>query len=514
MSQTANRIIKNTGYLYAKMSITMFVSLYTTRLILNTLGASDFGIYNIVGGAIAMLGFLNIAMASTTQRFMSYSEGEGNKDNQKVIFNVSVVLHITIALVFIILLLIAGYFFFNGILNIPSERTFAAKVVYGSLIFSTALTVMNVPYDAVMNAHENMYYYAFVGVLESFLKLLVAYVCIWYVGDKLIAYGVLMALIPVITLSIMKIYCHKHYRECHLSLRKYWSTIIFKKMLSFAGWNLFSTAAAMITNSGVGIVMNNFFGTIVNAAQGIANQICGQLLSITNAMSKAVNPVITKAEGAKDHNRVIKMSMTSSKAYFFLISFIALPAIVTMPELLRIWLKKVPDFAVFFAQCQLVIALCEQLTNGFNSAITASGKIKEISLIKSISKFSFLPISFLLFKMGYSVIVAYLILIIIQGVINGLLVPVIFTHKIFNSPLKMFLKKIIFPVLVVCVCVLCFDCILKTFTRGYMQIVITFPLSIILYTICFYLVVLDESEKEIVTTMLQKVKLYVKHDKL
>ena len=170
MSSTANRVVKNTGFLYAKMGITMFISLYTTRLILNSLGAADFGIFNIVGGAIAMLGFLNAAMAGATQRFMSYSEGEGNKKKQKSIFNISILLHFFIALAAGIALLIAGYFFFNGILNIPADRIFAAKVVYGSLIVSTMFTVMSVPYDAVLNAHENMKYYAY--YLEAYTAVL------------------------------------------------------------------------------------------------------------------------------------------------------------------------------------------------------------------------------------------------------------------------------------------------------------------------------------------------------
>ena len=173
---TANRVIKNTGFLYAKMGITMFISLYTTRLILNSLGASDFGIFNIVGGAISMLGFLNAAIASATQRFMSYSEGEGNREKQKSIFNVSFILHLGISIIVGISLLIAGYFFFNGILNIPQNRILAAKVVYGSLIISTMFTVMTVPYDAAMNAHENMKYYAVIGVFEAILKLAVAFV--------------------------------------------------------------------------------------------------------------------------------------------------------------------------------------------------------------------------------------------------------------------------------------------------------------------------------------------------
>ena len=171
-----------------------------------------------------MLGFLNAAMASATQRFMSYSEGAGEKEKQKAIFNVSFILHFIISIIVGVALLIAGYFFFNDILNIPENRTLAAKIVYGSLIISTMFTVMTVPYDATMNAHENMKYYAIVGIIESFLKLAVALICVYTIHDKLIVYGILMACIPLITLSIMRIYCHKYYEECI----NYWTWKIWK----------------------------------------------------------------------------------------------------------------------------------------------------------------------------------------------------------------------------------------------------------------------------------------------
>lgn len=287
MSSTANRIIKNTGFLYAKMGITMFISLYTTRLILNSLGASDFGIFNIVGGSIAMLGFLNAAMASATQRFMSYSEGEGNKEKQKSIFNVSFILHLVISFIIAILLIIAGYFFFNGILNIPEGRIFAAQVIYASLIVSTMFTVMNVPYDAVMNAHENMKYYAIVGIFESLLKLIVAFICVYSTSDKLIVYGSLMACIPLITLTIMRIYCHRHYEECRIDPKKYWNKAIMKDMTSFAGWIFLSTSSSMIGQYGLGVIINHFFGALLNAAQGITNQINGQILTLSNNFIKA-----------------------------------------------------------------------------------------------------------------------------------------------------------------------------------------------------------------------------------
>ena len=228
MSQTANRVIKNTGYLYAKMAITMFVSLYTTRLILNSLGASDFGIYNIVGGVISMLGFLNAAMAASTQRFMNFAEGEGNNEKKVVIFNVSIVLHVLVAAIVGVMLLIAGVLFFNGILNIPDARIFAAKIVYASLIISTMVTILTVPYDAVLNSHENMKYYSIVGVFESLLKLTVAFACVYTSEDKLLVYGLLMAAIPFVSLFIMAIYCHKRYSECCYRIRINWDKEIAK----------------------------------------------------------------------------------------------------------------------------------------------------------------------------------------------------------------------------------------------------------------------------------------------
>ena len=250
MSITVARVIRNTGYLYVRMGITMFISLYTTRIILQALGASDFGVFNIVGGTIAMLGFLNISMASATQRFMSYTEGSGNYEKKTVIFNVSILLHFIVAIVAGIALIINGYIFFNGILNIPMERAHAAQIVYGGLVASTMFTVMTVPYDAVLNSRENMRYYAFVGILESVLKLFVAFACVYASHDRLIVYGVLMACIPFITLSIMLLYCHKHYAECTLSIQHYFDRDTMKEMASFFGWNLLNTMIVIISIQG------------------------------------------------------------------------------------------------------------------------------------------------------------------------------------------------------------------------------------------------------------------------
>lgn len=378
---TANRVIKNTGWLYARYAITMFMSLYTTRLILNGLGASDFGIFNIVGGAIAMLGFLNAAMASATQRFMSYAEGEGEKEKQKYIFNISVVLHIIISAIVAVILVIAGHFFFNGFLNIPIERVDAAKVVYACLIVSTILTMINVPYDAVMNAHENMRYYAVIGIVESFLKLTVAFICVHTSGDKLIVYGMLMAAIPLITLTIMKIYCHSHYEECVINPKRYYKKELMREMTSFAGWSFAGSMGGILGNYGNGIVLNIFFGTVLNAALGIANQLNGLLMVFSNNMLKALAPVIVKTEGGGEHQKMLEYSFTGCKFSFLLFAFLCLPCFVEAPYILKLWLKNYPDWTIVFVRFQIVRTLMEQTYLTLGTSLNATGKIKQTNLI-------------------------------------------------------------------------------------------------------------------------------------
>lgn len=439
---TANRVIKNTGFLYAKMGITMFISLYTTRLILNSLGASDFGIFNIVGGAISMLGFLNAAMASATQRFMSYSEGEGNREKQKSIFNVSFILHLGISIVVGISLLIAGYFFFNGILNIPQNRIFAAQVIYGSLIISTMFTVMTVPYDAAMNAHENMKYYAIVGIFESFLKLAVAFACVYTSYDKLIVYGILMAGIPLVSLTIMRIYCHKHYEECVIAPRTFWEMKLMKEMTSFAGWNLLGTMSVMISQYGLNIVLNIFHGTIANAAQGISSQVNGQLSVLGGAIKKSINPIITKSAGAQDQNMMIKATIWGTKIVFWGTSICFLPLLIDTNYILHLWLKQPPTYTLIFCRLLFSAYLIEQLTLFLPQVIFSIGKIRNCQIAFSLLNCSPIIITFLAFNFfnapAYTLYVITLIIYVIRGY-----TIIYYANALCNISSKQYFKNVI-----------------------------------------------------------------------
>lgn len=426
----------------------MFISLYTTRLILNSLGASDFGIFNIVGGAIAMLGFLNGAMASATQRFMSYSEGEGDKEKQKSIFNVSIILHFAISLLVGIVLLLAGYFFFNGILNIPDGRIDAAKVVYVSLIVSTMFTVMTVPYDAAMNAHENMKYYAAVGILESLLKLAVAFACVFTAKDKLIVYGLLMACIPLITLTIMRIYCHRHYEECTFNVKRYWDKSLMREMTGFAGWNFLVSAAGVLSQYGLGIIVNSFFGVLLNAAQGIANQISGVLMTFSQNALKAINPIIVKSEGAGEKTKFVYVSLLGCRISFFIFGFFSIPFILKMDVILQLWLKEVPQWAVLFCQLQLLRILIELLTLSLGSAINAYGNIKFYTIIKSLIYFMPLVLVPVLFYFGFQPYWLYIIWILCWSVFGGL-ISIFFCRNLIGITFRFYFKQVFIP----CFCV-------------------------------------------------------------
>lgn len=506
---TANRVIKNTGFLYAKMGITMFISLYTTRLILNSLGASDFGIFNIVGGAISMLGFLNAAMASATQRFMSYSEGEGNKEKQKSIFNVSFILHLGIAFLVGIVLLIAGYFFFNGILNIPENRISAAQIIYSSLIISTMFTVMTVPYDAAMNAHENMKYYAVIGVLESILKLAVAYACVYTSYDKLIVYGALMACIPLVTLSIMRIYCHKHYEECIIAPLKYWNKELTKEMTSFAGWNFIGSLISIISNYGMGIVLNHFFGTLLNAAQGIANQVSGQLGALGTSMRKAISPIITKSAGAHADNMMIRSSITGTKTTFFIVTICFSPIIVDAKYVLTFWLKNPPPYAFQFCLLLLATNILQNLTLFIPQAISAKGKIKQYTLWGSIIGITPLILSSLCFSVGLPPYYMYFTMIL--SAIGKIMLDLYFGQKLCNINSWIFFKEVILNLLI-CLILSCLTgyLIQIVLPSSFIRFILIALMSTITYIICFYWIGLDKQEKRIIKNVYTSLKCKIK----
>jgi Na+-driven multidrug efflux pump len=410
--QAAHRVAKNTGILYARMAITVFISLYATRLVLAALGVADFGLFNVVGGVIAMLGFLNSSMAEATQRFMSYAQGAGDLEKVKRIFNMSTVLHAGIAIIMVLVLEIAGYFFFNGILNITPNRIEAAKIIYHFMVASTFFTVLSVPYEAVITSHENMLFYAILGVLESVLKLAIAFYLAYSTYDNLIAYGFLMAALSIFLLLVRRIYCHRFYAECDLNFRKYHDKSLMKEITSFAGWSFLVSATSMLAFYGQAVVINVFFGTTVNAAQGIAAQISGQLGVFALTLSKAINPLIDKSEGAGNRDMMLRVTLIGTKISFFLLCLFFIPFIVEMPLLLNLWLKEVPEYTIIFCVLLLIRNLIDQLWMPLTNAIAAVGNIKNYKIISSILYFLPVLASYLFFSKGFAPTSIYILFIV------------------------------------------------------------------------------------------------------
>lgn len=497
MSSVAVRIIKNSGFLYARIIIVTFISLYTTRLVLDILGASDYGIYNIVGGMIAMLGFLNGAMSGATQRFMSYSEGENNKQKLTEIFNISLCIHFFIALLLLVLLALIGGICFKFILNIPEDRIFAAKVVYGCLMISTAFSVSSVPYEAVLNAHENMFYYSIVGILDACLRLISAIFLFYVSSDKLIVYGILMAIIPLITLSVMRLYCHKHYEECRISIAKYFRWSQAKEMATFAGWNFLSKAGNVVVMQGSSIVLNYYGGILVNAAHGIANQLSGYLLVFSTNMQKALSPVIVKKEGEHNRQQMIAFSLSGNKFSFLLFAFFAIPVCIDMPYILHLWLKDPPEYAVMFCRLIVVRRLIGQLTSTFATSIGATGNIKNNSIVNAIIMILALPVACLCYLFGTPIYMIYIILIIMVFLMG--ICDTYYMHKQCDMKIAMFIKSEITPCVIISI---------LTFSSG-MLVHYIMPLGVIrlmcIILVCFivcvvssYMIAMSSREKEIV----------------
>lgn len=507
---TATRVIKNTGFLYVKMGITVFISLYTTRLILASLGASDFGVFNIVGGAITMLGFLNSTMANATQRFMSYAEGANDLLKKKQVFNVSMVLHIGVALITGLILLAAMYPLFNGIFNIQQDRIFAAEIIYLSLIVSTMFTIVNVPYDAVMNAHENMLYYALIGIFEAFLKLIVAFACVYTTSDKLIAYGILMAIIPFITLTIMKIYCHRKYEECFIGFKKYWSRGLVWDIASFSGWNFLTAISSLASYYGVGLVLNHFFGTILNAAQGIANQVNGQMSTFSLNLMKAVNPVIVKRAGAQDVEAMNKATLASGKYSSLLIVFFAIPFILEMHYVLNIWLKNVPEWTSLFCCLQLVITIICQMTSSAATSIYAQGNIKCYAIYKSVMNIAPVIVTYFAYILGGAPYWLYIAMITIWA-IGGNIVIIRYANKVSNLNIIAFFREIVFPVISVVVLMLALGYLPQLLmVEGFYRLIVSCVITSLVYIIMIWWRIFTDNERQMVINFVRKKRFEIK----
>lgn len=395
-TENNKRIAKNTLLLYIRMLLLMAVSLYTSRLVLNTLGVQDFGIYNVVGGVIMMLNFLTNSLGGASARYITYDLGKGDINIMKRTFGNILSIHLLLAFIIIVLGETIGLWFMKTQLQIPNERETAAFWVYQFSILSSIMSVISVPYNATIIAHEKMSAFAYISIADAILKLLIVYLLLIIPYDKLIIYSALFFCIQLFDRIVYNIYCRKHFKEtcCRPSFDKKQ----FKEIFTFAAWTLNGNLAVMGLTQGINILLNIFFGPIVNAARGIAVQVQSTVQSFCINFQMALNPQITKSYAIRDFSHMHQLLKASSKISFFLILFISLPIILETPIILKWWLGMVPEYTINFLRLILCPSILYTLSNPIAVSVHATGNIKRFQLIEGSILLCIVPIAYLLLK--------------------------------------------------------------------------------------------------------------------
>ncbi len=399
-SSSNKRIAKNTMLLYIRMLLTMAITLYTSRIVLNTLGVEDFGIYNVVGGFVTMFAFLNSAMASATQRFLSFEIGRKDLVQLRNVFSMSVNIHFIIAFVILLLAETIGLWFVNTQLTIPPDRMNAAQWVYQFSILSMMVSIVSVPYNAIIIAHERMNVFAWVSIAEVSLKLLIVFMLQWFGFDKLKLYAVLVFSVSLIIRFIYGLYCKYNFKES--KFRFFWDKPLFRTLMSYAGWNLWGNAASVIMGQGVNVLLNIFFGPVVNAARGIAYQVRGAVQQFVGNFQMAMNPQIIKLYASDNMKQMHQLIFRGAKYSFFLLFIMSLPIFLETEIILRLWLKTVPEYTVIFTRLIIVNILIDSISGPLMTAAQASGRIKLYQSVVGGLLILNLPLSYLFLKLGFA----------------------------------------------------------------------------------------------------------------
>ena len=445
MSDTSTnnkRIAKNTLMLYVRMLFTMAVSLFTSRVILQTLGIEDYGIYNVVGGVITMFTFINSAMVSSTQRYLNFELATGNDEKLKSIFNTSLQIHALIALAIILLGETVGLWFVMNKLVIPETRMTAAMCVYQCSILSCVVGIMSTPYNADIIAHEKMSAFAYISILDVSLKLLIVYLLVISPYDKLIVYAILVLAIQLLIIYIYARYCNKHFKESLIECKI--NRPLLKEMAGFAGWSFWGNLAGILYTQGLNMMLNIFFGPVVNAARAIAVQVQAAVQQFVGNFQMALNPQITKNYASGNLDQMHSLMFRSARFSFLLLFFISLPVILETEFILSVWLKTVPDDSVIFTQIMICISLIYTTANPCVIANQATGKVKVYQMVVGGILLTILPISYVVLKLGAPAYSVFIVHFCVESVAQFSRMYML--RKLINLPMTQYLQNIYIPI--------------------------------------------------------------------
>lgn len=398
MNIRTKRIVKNTFMLYFRTLIMMIVGLYTSRIVINALGINDYGIYNIVGGIVGLFGFINSSMTRSTQRFLNFELGKKDSKSINSVFSNSIIIHFVIALVIFILAETIGLWFVINKLVIPPGQLSAALIVYQCTILSTMLMIIGVPYNSLIIAYEQMNIFAYFSMVDVFLKLCVAYFISSIAADRLGIYALLLLIIQIISFLIYFIYCKRKFSDIKLIIK--FNPILFKQMFSFTSWTVIGELAYIGFTQGINILLNLFFGPIINATRAISVQVQNAVKQFAGGFQTAMNPQIVKSYSNGDKEYLNRLVFEGSRISFFLVFIFSVPFLLETNLILTLWIKMVPEYCCSFVRLILVISIVDAMITPLIIAASATGVIRNYQIVLGGLLLTIVPISYLFLKLG------------------------------------------------------------------------------------------------------------------
>lgn len=476
MDNRSARIGKNTFMLNIRMFVILVITLYTSRIILSTLGIVDFGLYNVVGGIVIMLSFISSSMSLSINRFLAFEIGRKNNIQLKRVFSLAVLLQFIIALVILIISETLGLWFLKTQLHIPIERMEAANWVYQFSILSFIVIVLRVPFNASIIAHENMKIYAYISIIEALVKLIVVYLLIIISFDKLKIYSFLNFFVTLSVSFFYYIYAKKKYSECSFSF--YWEKTLFKSLVSYAGWSTFGNMSSVVVSQGQNILLNVFFGPLANAARGVSYQLSGAVSSFITNFYTAINPAIVKSYAENNKKYFLTLIFEGTKLTSFLMLMMSIPLILEMDFILDLWLDDVPPEAPMFCRLILINSIIYYFPTPSVIALQAAGKIATLHLTTGSINMSNLIISFFFLRRGYNANIVFIVQICVSLVL--MLVTIFLQTKQLKISIINYIKQVILPFLIILIATTSIISFIWTqLDYGFIRLVITIISSII-----------------------------------
>lgn len=505
MAKNSNNrtIAKNTLYMYMRMGVTMLVTLYTSRVILQTLGVEDYGIYNIVGSVVVAFSFLSGPLEAATQRFYNFELGKGNYKQLNAVFNHSLIIYILLSLILIVIIEVSGLWFINHKMVLPDGRYDAAMWAFQFSVLCFVIGMIRMPFEALIIAHEKMSFYAYISIVEVIFKLLIIYLLLVIQSDKLILYCFLQSMVLFLIVLSIVYYCKKKFPYIKYDNHK--DGHLFKTLLSFSGWSLVGSFAAMTANQGLNILLNVFYGVVVNAAMGIASQVSASINQFVNNFQVAFRPQIIKTYAAKELDNLNVLVTRTSKYSFLMLYCIVCPLIFNIEFVLGLWLVEVPDYTSQFTILILIYALLETISSPMCTVVQATGNIRNYQIVISSVILCNIVLSYVFLKLGFSPIVVLVIKCILDCFY--LIVRLLFVRKMVNYSLVAFLKEVLQPIFVILLLTLSpLVFISQGIPNGWMRIFVTTLLFLAIYIpSCTFIAMNKKERKSLVTLIVKKI---------